>query len=126
MLDWLDLEGWNLEGVTVISRMFWEKILLFSLKVTLQDNFPKMGITQLDLSPFYLAKARENMDYWRSKRGGSNPADSVAHKDKFLHAPAEQIPVPDSSYNIVSAAVFNAKCPSAFNLLLALELLCAL
>ena len=29
-----------------------------------QDNWPEMEITCLDLSPFYLAKARENMRYW--------------------------------------------------------------
>ena len=63
-----------------------------------------MGITQLDLSPFYLQKASDNMDYWRQRRGGSNPADSVAHKDKFLQAPAEEIPVADASYDIVSPA----------------------
>ena len=42
------------------------------------------------------------MEYWRKKRGGPNPIDSVAHKDKYLHAPAEKIPVPDAYYDIVS------------------------
>ena len=74
-----------------------------------QDNYPKMGITQLDLSPFYLQKARDNMDYWRQRRGGSNPADSVAHKDKFLQAPAEEIPVADASYDIVSPSIYSTE-----------------
>ena len=32
--------------------------------VAVQDNYPEMEVTCMDLSPFYLAKARENMKYW--------------------------------------------------------------
>lgn len=30
----------------------------------IRDNYPKMNVTGLDLSPFYLAEARENVRYW--------------------------------------------------------------
>jgi hypothetical protein len=32
--------------------------------IALQDNWPELEVTCLELSPFYLAKARENMRYW--------------------------------------------------------------
>lgn len=69
----------------------------------LQDNHPKLGVTQLELSPFYLQEARKNLDYWRSRRGGPSPEDSAAHKDRFLHAAAEDIPVENESYDVVSS-----------------------
>lgn len=45
-----------------------------------------MDMTCLDLSPFYLAKARENLQYWRSKR-----APGAVNTDEFIqvaHVPA--------------------------------------
>ncbi len=38
-----------------------------------------MDMTCLDLSPFYLAKARENLQYWRSKR-----ALGAVNTDEFI------------------------------------------
>ena len=32
----------------------------------IKDNWPEMPSVLSDLSPFYLAKARENVEYWRS------------------------------------------------------------
>lgn len=34
----------------------------------LQDNFPTLNTIASDLSPFYLAKARDNIRYWKSQR----------------------------------------------------------
>jgi hypothetical protein len=34
----------------------------------LQDNFPTLNTIASDLSPFYLAKARDNVNYWKSQR----------------------------------------------------------
>lgn len=34
----------------------------------LQDNFPTLSTIASDLSPFYLAKARDNINYWKSQR----------------------------------------------------------
>ena len=62
-----------------------------------------MGITQLDLSPYYLAEARQNLKYWRSMRGGPSPADTSEAEDGFLQAPAENIPLPDNSVDAVSS-----------------------
>lgn len=36
--------------------------------VCLQDNFPTLNTIASDLSPFYLAKARDNVNYWKSQR----------------------------------------------------------
>lgn len=41
------------------------------------------------------------MDYWRQKRGSGYTAET---EDRFLHAPAEKIPVADESYDVVSAS----------------------
>jgi hypothetical protein len=49
--------------------------------VTCQDNYPEMDITCLDLSPFYLEKSRDNMDYWRRMRA---PASQKISTDKFI------------------------------------------
>ena len=40
-----------------------------------------MDITCLDLSPFYLEKSRDNMDYWRRMRA---PASQKISTDKFI------------------------------------------
>ena len=67
----------------------------------LQDNYPGLAITQLELSPFYLQEARKNMEYWRRMRGASAQRSIPVAEDRFLHAPAENIPAPDSSYDVV-------------------------
>jgi hypothetical protein len=33
-----------------------------------QDNYPTMPTVASDLSPYYLAKARDNALYWKSQR----------------------------------------------------------
>ena len=71
----------------------------------MQDNYPKLGVTQLDLSPFYLEEARKNMEYWRRRRGGPLPEDTAAAQDSYLHSPAENIPVDDASFDIVSYGI---------------------
>jgi SAM-dependent methyltransferase len=35
-----------------------------------RDTYPKMDAVGLDLSPFYLAEARENAEYWERFRAG--------------------------------------------------------
>ena len=39
-----------------------------------RDNYPKMDVTGLDLSPFYLAEARDNAEYWEKLRRGGETA----------------------------------------------------
>ena len=33
----------------------------------IKDNWPEMPSVLSDLSPFYLSKARDNIEYWRQK-----------------------------------------------------------
>lgn len=62
-----------------------------------------MDVTALDLSPYYLHEARDNMQSWHKLRqpklsmGGVD--GSGAH---FLQAAAEDIPQPDNSHDVVS------------------------
>jgi len=69
-----------------------------------QDNYPGMSYTALDLSPYYLYEARTNMKEWHRLRqpklsmGGVD--GSGAH---FLQGAAEDIPQPDASHDVVSA-----------------------
>ena len=69
-----------------------------------QDNYAHMEYTALDLSPYYLYEARNNMQQWHRLRqpqlnmGGLD--GSGAH---FLQAAAESIPQPDASHDVVSA-----------------------
>ena len=61
-----------------------------------------MDLTALDLSPYYLHEARDNMKAWHRLRqpelamGGVD--GSGAH---FLQAAAEDIPQPDNSHDVV-------------------------
>jgi len=68
----------------------------------LQDNYPKMDLTLLDLSPYYLLEARKNLKYWADKRA---PGEILGGADgtgcSFLQAPAEAIPQPDASFDVV-------------------------
>ena len=68
----------------------------------LQDNYPKMDLTLLDLSPYYLLEARKNLKYWADKRA---PGEVLGGADgtgcNFLQAPAEAIPQPDASFDVV-------------------------
>jgi|TARA_B110000967_G_scaffold20271_1_gene18880 ubiquinone/menaquinone biosynthesis C-methylase UbiE len=45
-----------------------------------RDNYPKMNVTGLDLSPFYLAEARENAVYWERFRGEKLDSKSTGDK----------------------------------------------
>jgi len=55
----------------------------------LKDTYPSMTLTGLDLSPFYLDKGREDLKKYN---------DSV----NFIQAEAENMPLPDASYDIVT------------------------
>lgn len=71
------------------------------------DTFPKIHYVLCDLSPFYLAKARENIDYWSQFRS-TNP------DVRYLHAPAERLPLAEASTDIVIAIyLFHEMPPDA-------------
>ena len=57
-----------------------------------------MHTAALDLSPYYLQEARENVDYWRRMTGSRG---AVRGGTEFLHAAAESIPMEDASCDVV-------------------------
>lgn len=72
----------------------------------IKDNYPDMEMTCLDLSPFYLAKARENLKYWRSKR-----APGSLDTDTFIQAAAENMPADDNTYDVVTCVYLFHELP---------------
>ena len=63
----------------------------------LRDNHPQAEYTAVDLSPFYLQKARDNDAYWVSRQPGPNkPAPA-----KFVQAAAEALPFEDGAFDAV-------------------------
>ena len=54
-----------------------------------KNNWPRLSVTALDLSPFYLDEARDALADWSGTR--------------FLAAPAEAVPESDASYEIATA-----------------------
>ena len=73
-----------------------------ALCVLMQDNYPNMDLTLLDLSPYYLLEARKNLKYWADKRAkGETLGGADGTGSSFLQAPAEAIPQPDASFDVV-------------------------
>ncbi len=54
----------------------------------LKDNYPRLAVTALDMSPAYLAKAREDLRPWRSVN--------------FVEAAAEASGLPDESHDLAT------------------------
>ena len=95
--------SWSIPASFRPPPLIWRGVCLTSrigkaLSV-LQDTYPKLQLTCSDLSPFYLAKARENHDYWRRMR---QPNLAPQDHTKFLQTAAEKIAAPDNSYDVVS------------------------
>jgi ubiquinone/menaquinone biosynthesis C-methylase UbiE len=65
---------------------------------TVQDNYPLMHSVALDLSPYYLQEARENVRYWQRMTASSG---AVVGGTEFLHAAAESIPMENESCDVV-------------------------
>lgn len=67
-----------------------------------KDNYPGLQLTVSDLSPFYLAEARENMRYWKRMRAPDAQLGGVDGAGvTFLQTAAEKLDVPDNSQDIV-------------------------
>lgn len=64
----------------------------------LRDSFPALQTVASDLSPFYLAEARDAMGYWEKFRG-----DEMAAKGStsFVQANGEDLPWEDESFDAV-------------------------
>jgi len=82
----------------------------------IRDNYPRMRSTVSDLSPFYLERARENVDAWRRiRRSGasssSSPSSPPPDDVEFLLCRAEDVPRPDASYDVVTCTYLFHELP---------------
>ncbi|HET7594788.1 MAG TPA: class I SAM-dependent methyltransferase [Stellaceae bacterium] len=63
-----------------------------------KSNYPKLRVTALDLSPHYLELAREALAPW---------SDAA-----FLEAPAEAVPAPEASFDVVTSIFLFHELPA--------------
>lgn len=73
-----------------------------------KDNWPRMNVTALDLSPAYLAEARKALKPWRDVN--------------FLEANAESMPVADASQDVVTAVYLFHELPPKIRTVVAKEI----
>src|SRR5712671_6065412 len=64
-----------------------------------KSNYPRLDVSALDLSPFYLAEARRNLAPWS--------------RVEFIAAAAEDIPSADASFDVISATYLFHELPAA-------------
>jgi ubiquinone/menaquinone biosynthesis C-methylase UbiE len=84
-----------------------------------RDRFPGAHATALDLSPFYLAEAREAHAHWEELRGGARLQGGSA---SFVQAAAEALPFDDCSFDAVTAVYLFHELPPAARVAAAVEL----
>lgn len=88
----------------------------------LRDNLPASAeLTAVDLSPFYLEKARENDAYWRRTRGKADGA-SMPPAARFVQANAESLPFEDGSFDAVVCVYLFHEMPKEARARAALEM----
>jgi len=73
-----------------------------------KNNYPRLDVTALDLSPYYLDAARRNLADW-SRTG-------------FVEAAAESMPLPDGAYDVVSCIYLFHELPRKQRRLVAREI----
>jgi len=71
-----------------------------------RDTLPHARVTALDLSPFYLAEAREGHAHWEALRGGDAQGSAA-----FVQAAAEALPFPDASFDAVTCVYLLHELP---------------
>eukprot|EP00198_Chlamydomonas_reinhardtii_P006152 XP_001695488.1 menaquinone biosynthesis methyltransferase UbiE/COQ5 [Chlamydomonas reinhardtii] len=80
----------------------------------IKDAYPDMRTVCSDLSPFYLARARNNMRYWRRLRARGRFLGGVDETGtEFLQTAAEDIAAPDDSFDIVVCVYLFHELPEA-------------
>ena len=73
-----------------------------------KDNWPRLGVTALDLSPAYLAEAKKALKPWRDVT--------------FVEANAEAMPIGDASQDIVTAVYLFHELPPKVRTVVAKEI----
>jgi ubiquinone/menaquinone biosynthesis C-methylase UbiE len=63
-----------------------------------KSNYPRLAVTALDLSPYYLDAAREALRDWS--------------RTDFVAAPAERVPLPDESFDVVTSIFLFHELPA--------------
>jgi ubiquinone/menaquinone biosynthesis C-methylase UbiE len=63
-----------------------------------KSNYPRLAVTALDLSPFYLEAAREALRPWS--------------RTDFVAAPAERVPRPDASFDVATSIFLFHELPA--------------
>ena len=76
-----------------------------------KDNWPEMATTCSDLSPYYLAEARENVEYFADFNAEVNPGRSLA-PTSFVQCAAEQLPFADASFDVLLNVYMFHEMPS--------------
>ena len=72
-----------------------------------RDNFRSTDVTLMDLSPFYLEKARRNDEYWRKYQ----QVDKQTTAATFVQANAEYLPFEDNSFDCVTCVYLFHELP---------------
>lgn len=65
-----------------------------------KDNWPQMRTICTDMSPYYLAEARENIEYFSEFNGIVNAGRRLA-PTRFVQAAAEALPFADASVDVL-------------------------
>ena len=82
-----------------------------------RDEFPTSQMTLVDLSPFYLAKARDNIKYWQDYRGSTAMRLATGKESRapdttqFVQANAEKLPFPDNHFDAVTTVYLFHEMP---------------
>jgi ubiquinone/menaquinone biosynthesis C-methylase UbiE len=82
-----------------------------------RDNFPTTNMTLVDLSPFYLEKAKEHDQHWRSQRGreamkiATNGQQEAPDTTQFIIANAERLPFSDGTFDVVTSVYLFHELP---------------
>lgn len=78
----------------------------------IKDNYPHMQTVAVDLSPNFLRKARENMDYYTEFDERMNGGRGVTPTE-FVQASAEDLPMGDETLDVVSCVYLFHELPPA-------------